>query len=197
MVNQIQEKVCKLITKHRKLHGNDEKSELKQQTRNMLITLLLAACLLPCISKAASPCTLCADPNSTITLPEKEISVPGFPFINSCGLLDSLIGSFYMDDDPLCWTLRNVSSICGCPRPEGGCSLCDGEGTNSTVGNPNLEVPILFQDQFGGLVPTCELFEAYLYNIPETNGTCPLAQDILQDYCGCPTTSQLPDCWNK
>ena len=91
-----------------------------------------------------------------------------------------------MDDVPLCWTLRNVSSICGCPIAEGGCNLCGGEvGGEQTVGNPNLEVPILLQEQFDGFIPTCELFEAYLFNVPGQSSTCTLAQDILEDYCGC------------
>jgi hypothetical protein len=48
-----------------------------------------------------------------------------------------------------------------------------------------LEIPIIFQDQFQGIVPTCELFEAFLHNIDQANATCSLAQQVMSDYCGC------------
>ena len=163
--------------------------------------LFVVLWLLP--TDAVAPCTLCADPNSTITLPDKEISVPGFEFISDCGQLDSLVGILLTDDAPLCWTLRNVSSVCGCPLPdleEGeGCNLCgkeeeeEEEPQQRRVGDPDRPIPHLFQDQFGGFVPTCELLEAYLYNIPESSATCSLSQDILQRYCACPTDNNDPE----
>ena len=128
-----------------------------------------------------APCSVCAN-GEDITLPKKQISVPGYEFIKDCATLDSLVPALLQDDDVVCQVIQDVSTLCGCPRKSGTCNLC---ADGSKVSNPGLDVPLIFQDQFQGIVPTCELFEAYLHNVDETNSTCTLAQQVLSDYCGC------------
>ena len=140
--------------------------------------LLLLLCM---GSGATSPCSVCPG-GEKMQLPEKEISVPGYEFIEDCAALDFWVPTLLQDNQGECQIIRDVSTICGCPRKSDACNLCpDG----SKVSKPNLVVPIIFKDQFDGITPTCELFEAYLHNVEEANSTCTLAQQVLSDYCGC------------
>eukprot|EP00543_Licmophora_paradoxa_P014599 CAMPEP_0202479482 /NCGR_PEP_ID=MMETSP1360-20130828/95005_1 /ASSEMBLY_ACC=CAM_ASM_000848 /TAXON_ID=515479 /ORGANISM="Licmophora paradoxa, Strain CCMP2313" /LENGTH=723 /DNA_ID=CAMNT_0049106811 /DNA_START=186 /DNA_END=2358 /DNA_ORIENTATION=+ len=42
-----------------------------------------------------------------------------------------------------------------------------------------------FADQFGGIVPTCELLEASLHAFQTDHAICSLSRSFLSDYCGC------------
>ena len=151
--------------------------------------------LLPCLA-TTSPCTLCADPNTTISLSEKEISVPGFDFISQCGQLDSLLSVFLSDDDSLCCTLRGVSSGCGCPKSEEGCGVHgeqqrrvedDDRGACSLCPNgDNTTLPDRLLDIDGFPVQTCgELEMATRLLLDEGDSMCSLMQSV-STFCGCP-----------
>lgn len=137
--------------------------------------------MLMCSSAKAEPCSICPNADDSITLPDKMISVPGVPLVDTCGTLDSFIGLLLTEDTEECQTIRSVGSVCGCPIQNDACNLC----SEGSIGHPDREVPYILREQFGAFVPTCELLEAYLHNINETNSTCSTAQTILSDYCGC------------
>jgi hypothetical protein len=79
-----------------------------------------------------------------------------------------------------------VSSICGCPIPEGACYLC-GEG--SSVQQPDRKVPYLLD--LDGVSPSCEFVEAYLHSIPETDSVCGGTNAFTASYCGCPDSPPI------
>jgi hypothetical protein len=140
------------------------------------------------ITENNDPCTVCPN-GDPITLPEKALSLPG---IDSCGTLDSTIGLFFQSDADECAVVHSVSSICGCPIPEGACYLC---GENSLVQKPDLQVPYLF-DSIDGLTPTCEIIEAYLHSISETDPLCAGTNAFAASYCGCSNSppKEVPMC---
>lgn len=130
-----------------------------------------------------NPCVFCT--RGQITQPEKPVHITGFEFIDSCGSFESLLSAFLTEDDPQCQQMQSLSALCGCPRRENACSLCpDG----SSIAYPNKEVQWL-ASAFGGIIPTCDLVEAYTASLVSNDNKCMLLQAV-STYCGCPA---LPD----
>lgn len=123
-------------------------------------------------------CSLCPNGES-ITLPDKTISIPGLPFIQTCGELEPLLP---FATEAQCGLLQSVGTLCGCPIQDGACRLCPG----GSLENPELEMPFL-DFLFDGLVPTCEVFEAYLHTFLATEDICLGGGSFLSGYCGCST----------
>lgn len=115
-----------------------------------------------------------------ITEPEKSVNITGYEFIETCGTLDLLLPQFLTEDDPQCQQVQSISTLCGCPPPDNSCSFCpDG----SRIALPDKEVP-WFAGAFGGIVPTCDMMEAYSASLAADDGTCSLLQRI-SSHCGC------------
>jgi hypothetical protein len=151
-------------------------------------TLTCGALLLNSLRVIAQndPCTICPN-GDPITIPEKALSIPGFEgVIDSCGTLDSAIGIFFQPDPDQCSLIQSVSSLCGCPIPEGACYLC---GENSLVQQPDRQVPYLLN--VDPLTPTCEFIEAYLHSISETDSMCGVTKTLTASYCGCPDSPPI------
>jgi hypothetical protein len=111
-----------------------------------------------------SPCSLCHD-GATITLPEKELSLKGFEYIQNCAMLDSLIGVLFKNDTELCTLLQGIGALCGCPPTrDDACFLCPG----NHVGYPKNEM-VFAADQLSGFVPTCEIYDAFLRSESNTS----------------------------
>jgi hypothetical protein len=152
--------------------------------------ILVIACglllLHPLLVKAQyDPCTVCptGDP---ITLPEKAFNLPGFELVDTCGALDSAVGTFFQSDDDECALIHLMSSICGCPIPDGACYLC---GENSSVQQPDRKVPYFLD--IDGVSPTCEFVEAYIHSISETDPVCGGTKASTASYCGCPNSPPI------
>lgn len=144
----------------------------------MYLPIIVSLLLSSLVQVTAIPCTFCT--RGMITEDEKPIHIPGYEFINSCGSIDSLLPAFLTEDDPQCQQLQSISTLCGCPPPDDSCSFCpDG----SAITYPDKEVPWLVA-AFGGIVPTCELVEAYSASLISEDETCSLLQAI-SSYCGC------------
>jgi hypothetical protein len=143
----------------------------------------------PSDSGISTKCVLC--PGSDITLPEKELSIPNYEFIASCGNLNSTIGLFFKDGDEQCTLLQGLSSLCGCPTPDNACELCSTPtSTNQEEGARLLSYPNktleFLSELFGGFTPSCEMLAAFLKgNALEGDGQCSSSQLLLSKYCGC------------
>lgn len=101
----------------------DKRLILKMVMANSAIILLTCRVLLivPLLRVAIAqnaPCTVCPN-GDPITVPQKALTLPGFEFMDSCGMLDSMIGLFFQSDSDECNLIHSASSICGCPIPEG------------------------------------------------------------------------------
>ena len=120
--------------------------------------------------------------------PDKTVSLPGFDFLETCADLNNTIPLLLAQDDELCQQLQAFGSLCDCPVDDGDndgvdrCRMCpDGQ----TIGAPNKEIP-LFQDLFPtGILPTCELFGAYVSSLPNDDDMCFISQTFLGNYCDC------------
>lgn len=140
-------------------------------------TLLLA--VLPQLPKASDPCIFCT--RGAITKPEKAINISGYEMIDSCATVDTLVPLVLTSDAPECQLLQSISTYCGCPRPEDSCTFCpDG----SPPPNPDREIPFL-KGEFQGVVPTCEIVEAFIANLSTGDVLCHTMQ-LISSYCGCP-----------
>jgi hypothetical protein len=170
---------------------HDKMPPLKVKATTMAIAFkpVLACGLLlmnPLLVKAQyAPCTVCPN-GDPITLPEKALNLPGFELVDTCGALDSAVGVFFQSDDDGCALVHLVSSICGCPIPDGACYLC---GENSSVQQPDRKVPYFLD--FDGVSPNCEFVEAYLHSISETDSVCGGTYAFTASYCGCPNSPPI------
>ena len=152
-------------------------------------------------------CNLCRG-GEPILFPDKSISIPGFAFLDTCGSLGAVL-PFLGPNSTECGLLQSLGTLCGCPMQQNACQLCreqeeeeeeDVTGSvttsNSTtiptpesvLSNPQGDLPFL-SFLFGGVVPTCELYEAYLHNFNDTTSDCIVGQEFLSQYCGCPSLS--------
>ena len=139
----------------------------------------------------AAPCTVCPG-GEDITLPDKELAIPGFEFINTCGALNATIPSLLDDSLPECGQLQSVGTICGCPIPPNACHLCNGDPT-AVVRNRTNPIP-LFPDLLpGNIVPDCEIVQANMQGAVSSNDPlCSTSQLFLADYCQCSNVEPLP-----
>ena len=144
------------------------------------------------VSSTPQRCSVCRD-GADITLPEQQIRIPDFDFLQTCQDLNDTIPLLLLEEDEACQQLQSLGSLCGCPRTETDtCNLCG--DSNELVGSPNKEIP-LFPDLFpAGIVPTCDLFQAYLHSLPtnDEEGLCGMSQAFLSSYCDCPSQAEEP-----
>jgi hypothetical protein len=119
---------------------------------------------------AGKPCSFCED-GSAVTLPDYLVQLPGFPKL-SCSSIDAMIPSLLPDDTVAeCKLTHQVSSICGCPMNiDESCSLC-GDETFVSFEQKTVELKDL-SGLFGGNIPTCELYEAYLRSFHPSDAMC-------------------------
>lgn len=64
----------------------------------------------------AEPCSLCPN-GEPITLPENEISIQGFEFVNNCQALADLAPIVLQQESNECTLLQSIATLCGCPKP--------------------------------------------------------------------------------
>lgn len=141
-------------------------------------------------------CTVCPD-GAPVSLPDKVVNIPGVPQLD-CRTADSVVPELFPDmNSAECTFINHLSTLCGCHRDEGGCSLCP-DGSDAPAG----DIPLpMFDTLFGGSTPSCELMEAYLHSIPGDNELCPYSQTVASEVCGCPSsntettmnTTDIPD----
>lgn len=128
---------------------------------------------------AQPPCSLCPDgelPRS----PDRLISMPDFPF-QTCRQLEEALSLLLPENSEQCNLLSGAFSIyCGCIAPQDSCSLCrDG----SPVPLPDQPMELL-KNEFGGLVPTCSVYESYVAGLDDTSHQCSNAR-LFGSVCGC------------
>mmetsp|Transcript_736 Transcript_736/g.1206 ORF Transcript_736/g.1206 Transcript_736/m.1206 type:complete len:586 (-) Transcript_736:240-1997(-) len=143
-----------------------------------------AAFLLPLLlwkQASGAPCSLCED-GSAVTLPDKVVRIPMFPEI-ICASLDTILPQILPDEtSDQCTMARQLSSICGCPFQEECCWMCpDG----STVPDSGRNVEVVEFSFIFGIVPTCEIAEAYLHSFPENDELCAYSHQNIASKCGC------------
>jgi hypothetical protein len=132
----------------------------------------------------SSPCSLCGNGGSVDRIyDDKSISIPDFPFKN-CTQLESAMKLLLPSDSETCHTLSQAfGNYCGCNNDkENHCSLCR-DGSNVPWPNQPIE---LLKDFFGGLVPTCDVFESFVASYDDGSEKCSEMQ-IFGSYCGCPS----------
>jgi hypothetical protein len=103
----------------------------------------------------------------------------GFPFTN-CKQLDQAAFTLFETGSEMCTLFQAVSSICGCPRKASSCDYCRDGGP---IAYPDKPVRFL-KDAFGGMVPSCRVFEAYAHSLDSWDDNCELVQ-TSSGFCGC------------
>lgn len=135
-----------------------------------------------------SPCSLCHN-GTSITLPEKELSLKGFEYIQNCDMLESLVGVLFKSDSETCTLLQGVGALCGCPPArDDPCVLCPG----SHVGYPKNEMAFA-ADPLTGFSPTCEIYDAFLRSESNTSQYCHFTTYTMNYFCGCGVTPIVED----
>jgi hypothetical protein len=134
-------------------------------------------------SSSFIPCSLCANGESVNDIQhDKNITIPDFPF-KSCNQLESAMSLLLAKDSQQCQTLSQAfGHFCECDKNKGNtCPMCR-DGRDVPWPNQTIE---LLKDFFGGLVPTCEIFESFVASYEDTSEKCSEMQ-IFGSYCGCP-----------
>lgn len=133
---------------------------------------------------AVASCSLCPEGESVpLEYLSKEITVPGFDFVNDCQMLETVATVLQQNTDQ-CSLLQSIGTICGCPMKKHACHLCGEKGSNVAYGWRELGF-LSSMDIFGGITPTCQLIEAGLHSMNATDTYCSNAQLMVADYCGC------------
>lgn len=128
-------------------------------------------------------CSLCRD-GAAMGNPGRLIPNLGVLGGLECVQIDDLLGRLYPNSShPECQSVQALGTMCGCPEADNTCSLCP---NGNKVSRRERELPFL-QDLFAGLIPNCEMMEAYFLSTENSTGTglCLVAQDYMADYCGC------------
>ena len=145
-------------------------------------------CCLPLLTllelASASVCTTCTD-GSPITLPEKKFFIEGIP-INDCITLDGAAGTVETGA-AFCDAIQAVGTLCGCPFPEGSCTLCqDGKlASNPTVSLDDYPVIDFVSGVPASALFTCEALEAVMHQEPADGALCSKTQLNTYERCGC------------
>ena len=127
-----------------------------------------------------SPCSLCHD-GAAFSLPNRTITIPDFPF-KTCSQLSDALALLMDAGSEQCLLLSQAfSSFCGCNMPDNACTLCRDGSTAPYASNP-LD---LFKDEFGGIVPTCDVFESYVAGLTAESEEC-VNMRLFGSICGCP-----------
>jgi hypothetical protein len=146
--------------------------------RNLMIPLLLIK-IFVVGSSAVDPCSLCQD-GSAVTS-DYMVQIPGYSQL-SCSTIAAIIPSLLPDETVAdCTLIRRLSSICGCPTNPDSCSLCE-DGSKVPKIHTELEE---FAGIYGGYVPTCEIFEAYLHSYHHADKICLTSRETAATKCGC------------
>jgi hypothetical protein len=126
-------------------------------------------------------CNLCPS-GDPIALPDKNISIDGFPF-QTCGQLDSAVQLLLTKTSDKCGPMQGLlGSYCGCPAVlENACQICPNGGMMAYP-----EKPVAFlKDQCGGLTPNCDILAAFTTTLEVGSEACNLIQ-LGSGFCGCP-----------
>lgn len=130
------------------------------------------------IDYSAEPCTLCND-GSPITLPDENINIEGFLF-SSCKQLDLAASTLFKLGSDQCNIFQSFSTLCGCPKKPNSCAVCADGGP---IAFPDKHVRFV-KDMFGGIEPSCKVFEAFAQSFDEQSDECHLIQGC-SGFCGC------------
>jgi hypothetical protein len=132
---------------------------------------------------SAESCNTCRFEGALIT--NRTINIPGFPF-TTCSQLDDAVKSVVKVETEACNLIHRVSAwLCGCPAPQDPCTLCK-DGTNVTLPKKKAHFA---RDILFGIIPTCEIVEAYTYGHDIGSDFCELAR-LGGSFCGC---ASVPD----
>jgi hypothetical protein len=99
---------------------------------------------------------------------------------NSSRQLDQAALTLFPTGSDMCLLFQAVSSICGCPRKASSCNYCADGGP---LAYPDKPVRFL-KDAFGGMIPSCQVFEAFTHSLDSADATCLLIQ-TSSGFCGC------------
>lgn len=134
------------------------------------------------------PCSLCLDSNDVVSLPDRDLSMDGFPF-ETCSELQYAARTLLTEDSIQCASLKGMGEYCGCPvaapnamveMVEEPCTFCpDG----SPVRFPDKPFPRLLE-RFGGFTPSCGMVESSLVLLEKDSDTCRAMQG-MSSICGC------------
>jgi hypothetical protein len=147
----------------------------------MMRFVVVASLFLLPLSTRAAPCPLCRIPGGTVTTPNKIVSIPGYPGQYTCSTLESAVPGFFDDSSEECEVVHQLSTICGCPRPEDSCTLCPDVSDVSDIQAP---LPA-FAPVFSGTTPNCETVQAFLHSFDASDIFCASSQESAASSCGC------------
>jgi hypothetical protein len=119
--------------------------------------------------------------------PDAEINMEGFPFRN-CKQLDQAAFTLFDAGSEMCTLFQSLSSSCGCPRKVNSCNFCP-DGKPITL--PDKPARFL-KETFGGMTPSCQVFEAYTHSLDSSDANCQLIQ-TSSGFCGCTPIEDLCD----
>lgn len=131
----------------------------------------------------APPCSVCPNGNA-ISNPNRTINMIDFPF-QTCAQLEEALGLLLVDDSEQCSLLSQAfAAYCGCAIPQDSCSLCrDGRAV------PLPDAPVeLLKNEFGGIVPTCAVYESYVAAFDDGSKQCSNSR-LFGSACGCPSVN--------
>lgn len=128
----------------------------------------------------SASCSICPS-GSPVTLIDRPISIPGLTMVQTCGDVEHLFANATGASECDLFS-SSVTTVCGCSVLEDEPShICSG----GTLENASREIPFL-AFLFGGVVPTCDYFDAYLQrSLPASDNMCLGAASFWADYCGC------------
>ena len=171
--------------------SNSDKRPRPSRLASLTVTTAVVLKNAGMVEATTTPCTICADGVSSITLPDAEMEVPGFGFL-TCSTIQEGI-SLLLPDDTVedCQKLRAMSTLCGCPKPAGdnACDLCGSSLSQVPSSRSDATLPFLnhlFQGSDGtavGATVTCGLLETYLYSVESDMPMCLSTQELLFDHC--------------
>jgi hypothetical protein len=131
-------------------------------------------------SVESSPCSLCHE-GAAFSLSNRSISIPDFPFKTCAQLSDALALLLNSGSEQCLFLSQSFSSFCGCTMPDNACTLCS-DGSPAPYASQQMD---FLKDEFGGIVPTCDVFESFVAGLTSGSDKCVELQ-LFGSFCGCP-----------
>lgn len=145
-----------------------------------IASTLLVAPINVAVAQELEPCEICGPgADKSAYTPSKQISIPGFEFVDTCFTLDFLTTSILEAGTDECTQLQSISPLCGCQVQKNPCSLCH----DGNMDNVDLARQMSFVS-LAGVTPTCEIYDAYIKTLDAEDPACSEAQAI-SSICGC------------